>query len=101
MFNPVFVIPLATYLVISNADSVPKLDVTMSCRAAATYASTSDRMRTCLEAEQRTYDQLVKVWSDYPSAERAKCVNTVMHFEPTYTELITCLEMGRDAKKTK
>ena len=33
--------------------------------------------------------------------DRANCVKAVKGFEPTYTELLTCLEMARDVKKIK
>jgi hypothetical protein len=101
MFVPFFALPLATQLIISVADSVPKLDVTASCRAAATAAIGTDRMQSCLASEQRIYDQLIKDWSDFSSVDRANCVKAVKGFEPTYTELLTCLEMARDVKKIR
>jgi len=102
MFVPFFALPLATQLIISVADSVPKLNVTASCRAAAAAAANgSDRMQSCLASEQRIYDQLVKGWSDFSSVDRANCGKAVKGFEPTYTELLTCLEMARDVKKIR
>jgi hypothetical protein len=101
MFVPFFALPLATHLIISVADTAPKLDVTASCRAAAVAANATDRMQSCLASEQKIHDQLVKDWSGYPSVDRAHCVKAVKAFEPTYTELLTCLEMARDVKKIK
>jgi hypothetical protein len=99
MFVPFFALSLATQLIISVAESVPVLDVTASCRAAAAAANNTDRMQSCLASEQKVRDQLVRDWSGYPSVDRANCVKAVKAFEPTYTELITCLEMARDVKK--
>jgi hypothetical protein len=101
MFVPFFALPLATQLIISVADGVPTLDVTASCRAAGASANTADRTQSCLASEQKIHDQLVKNWSGYPSVDRANCVKAVKVFEPTYTELITCLEMARDVKNIK
>ncbi len=95
MFVPFLALPLATHLIIFVADSVPKFDVTQSCRAAAAAANTPERLQGCLDSEQRAHDQLVKEWSNFKPDDRAKCVRTIKVFSPTYTELITCLEMAR------
>jgi len=104
VFNLFYTLPLAAYLIVPVADGVPRLDVTLSCRgaaAAARAAETKDWMQTCLNSEQRTYDQLVKQWSDFVPADRIYCANKQRTFEPTYTELLTCLEMARDVKKIR
>jgi hypothetical protein len=101
MFIPLFALPLATQLIITVADGVPKLDVTASCRAPAVASNSTDRMQSCLASEQRIHDQLVKDWSGYPSVDRVDCVKAVKGFEPTYTELLTCLEMARDVKNIR
>jgi hypothetical protein len=54
-----------------------------------------ETLERCLETEQRTREQLNKNWSTFPAADRINCVKT-QTFEPTYTELATCLEMKRD-----
>ena len=80
------------------ADSVPAWDVTASCRGAAGPGSTQDpkdRLKRCLDTEKQTREDLVKNWSTFPAADRAKCVKT-QTFSQTYTELATCLEMQRD-----
>jgi hypothetical protein len=100
MFVPFFALPLVTYA-FAIADVVPKFDVTASCRGAADsgyIAQTSDRLQSCLDSEQRTRDTLVQSWSTFPATDRAYCVGSMGRFEPTYTELATCLEMKRDVK---
>jgi len=82
------------------ADSVPSWDVTPSCRAAASIAysqTPSDRLTSCLASEQRTREELNKNWSTFPATDRISCVKSLT-FSPTYTELVTCLEMRRDVK---
>ena len=98
MLVPLLALPMIAFAV---ADTVPKFDVTASCRGAADsgfIARTSDRLQSCLDSEQRTRDTLAQNWSTFPAADRAYCVGSMGRFEPTYTELATCLEMKRDVK---
>jgi len=84
------------------ADSLPSWNVTASCRGAASAGyieQTSERLKSCLESEQRTREQLNKDWSTFPAADRLKCVKSLT-FSPTYTELATCLEMNRDIRNS-
>jgi hypothetical protein len=85
------------------ADSVPSWDLTASCRAAgsAGFSQTpSERVKSCLASEQRTREELTKNWSNFPAEDRIGCVKSLT-FSPTYTELVTCLEMRRDVKKLR
>jgi hypothetical protein len=85
---------------VAAADSVPSWDVTASCRgaAAAAYSQTaSERLASCLASEQRTREELNKNWSTFPADDRVGCIKSLT-FSPTYTELVTCLEMRRDVR---
>jgi hypothetical protein len=100
MFVPLFAVPLV--IQIAASDGVPQWDVTASCKGAATAAGDGEqgkqRLKGCLDSEQRTRSLLEKMWPNFSTADRAKCIKTIEWFEPTYTELAACLEMGRDAK---
>jgi len=103
MFVPLFALPVALQLV-AVAGGVPKLNVTPSCRGAAQsgfIATTGDRLKSCVDTEQRTREQLAKDWEKFPAGDRTFCVSSIAGFEPTYSELATCLEMKRDLKNTK
>ena len=103
MFVPWFALPLAAQL-IAVADSVPKLDVTPSCRGAAKagyISTTEDRLKSCIDSELRTRDQLEKQWPTFPASDRTDCFDSIKGFQPTYTELATCLEMKRDLRNVK
>jgi hypothetical protein len=103
MFVPLFAWPLALQLVVA-ADGVPNLNVTPSCKGAAEagyIATTEDRLKSCIDSEQRTREQLDKNWSSFPVSDRVWCVSSIKGFEPTYSELATCLEMKRDLAKSK
>jgi hypothetical protein len=75
--------------------------VSPSCRAAAAAATDKGRLQTCIDSEHKARDQLAKDWSTYAADERNKCVNAAKGFSPTYTELITCLEMERDLRQSR
>ena len=82
------------------ADSVPNWDLSASCRTAASLGfggTPSDISQSCLASEQRTREELNKYWSAYSAEDRIGCVKS-MTFSPTYTELVTCLEMRRDVR---
>ena len=56
----------------------------------------------CVEKEQEARDQLVKQWTQFLPAERAHCLRlTTLGGDPIYTELLTCLEMQRDARRLR
>jgi len=100
MTNPFLAVPLALHLIASSNGGVPTLDVHPSCRAAAiAEVTTKDAMQSCMADEQHAHDQLVSEWTKFNTTDRATCLATIMEFEPTYTELVTCLEMATDARK--
>jgi mono/diheme cytochrome c family protein len=80
----------------SAAVSIPIWDVTPSCRGAANagyVAQTSDQLQICINREQRTREQLERAWATFPILDRNECIQSIKWFEPTYSELATCLEM--------
>jgi hypothetical protein len=102
MFVPLLAVPLAVQLI--AADGVPKFDVTPSCEGAARanyMAQGNERLQSCITSENNTRDQLAKNWSSFPPADRANCVAAMHNFNPTYTELATCLEMKRALRTTR
>jgi len=89
----------ATVLV---ADAVPKLDFTPSCRASADgILGVKQDIDSCVQSENAARDEVAKQWSSFAAADRASCtrLTTMSGSGGTYTELITCLEMKRDAAK--
>ncbi|HEY7296840.1 MAG TPA: hypothetical protein VH684_02795 [Xanthobacteraceae bacterium] len=88
-------------LIVAAADGVPKINVQPSCKAAAGgIIGLKQDIQTCLKEEQNVHDQLVKEWSQFRPADRASCTRlATMSGGGTYTELLTCLEMMRDARK--
>jgi hypothetical protein len=88
------------------ADDVPALDVDPVCRGIAQQAATPGErggpdlaFSQCVQSEQTVRQQLVGEWSTFMPAEKATCVGSEQSALPSYTGLISCLEMARDARQ--
>jgi hypothetical protein len=84
------------------ADDVPTFNVEPFCREIASRAAPVGDADICLRQEREARDQLVKEWGQFPAADRAYCqeLHTVGG-DTTYTELLTCLELQRDARNLR
>src|SRR5262245_37823510 len=84
------------------ADQIPKLDLTPSCRASADgILGVTQDIESCSQSETAGRDQVSKQWTSFSAAGRASCtrLTTMSGGRGTYTELITCLEIKRDAAR--
>jgi hypothetical protein len=84
---------------IARADSPPKLDVEPTCNATAPYAIAVGRTKeACLADEHVAESSLAENWSTYSAADKTQCIGTVnMGGPPSYVELLSCIEVLRDA----
>lgn len=91
---------LALPAAMARADSPPKLDVAPSCNAAARGAISAGRDKeACLADEHTAESVLVQDWTKYNAADKTQCVGNVRTGGPaSYVELLSCLEIMRDAK---
>lgn len=101
-------IPLAAFalgssLVAVAAHGVPTLNVEPSCKAAAESGMSVGMGRTtqsCLNDEKTARETLAKSWSTFGADDRSHCLSLISTGGgPSYVELLSCLEMSRDAKK--
>jgi hypothetical protein len=85
---------------IAAGQGVPKIDVVPSCKAAAAgYAGLSQEFESCRKSEESAREILVRDWNTFLAADRTSCHRLTTTGTPgTYTELLTCLEMRRDAR---
>jgi hypothetical protein len=91
---------LATIILV--ADRVPTFDVASHCRRVASQATPVGDPLACLREEQEARAQLVAQWTQFPAADRSYCGElTTLGGEPTFTELLTCLELRRDARRLR
>jgi hypothetical protein len=92
---------IGAHLTIVVADPVPAFNVEPSCRAAASGdIGIKQDLSVCLDDEKGAREQLVKEWSGFASDDKGLCTRLAgTGGTPTYTELLVCLEMARDARK--
>ena len=91
------------------ADEVPVLDVQQICRGIALQAANPTErggpdlaFSDCVKSEQAVRGEITKEWSTFAVPEKGHCVRlATLGGEPSYTELITCLEMARDVRKLR
>jgi hypothetical protein len=81
-------------------DQVPVLDVEPTCRGSETTAAGFGRgPDICRRTELGARDELTKQWSDFPASDRRRCVQlATMTAIPSYVQILTCLEMAREAR---
>src|SRR5262245_33360940 len=92
---------IASPLIIAAADQVPTFDVNPTCSGATPTAGAGGRgSDVCIKSELGARDQLAQEWAQFPSSDRVRCVQlTNMTHMPSYVQVLTCLEMARDARK--
>lgn len=93
--------------VIAVADTVPDLAVEQNCREQAKRTDalggkngyTTDA-KGCMRSENTARDKLKTEWTQFTPATRERCTAaSTMGGMPSYVELLTCLEMDRDARQ--
>jgi hypothetical protein len=92
---------LGLQVMVAAANDPPKLDVTITCNAAAQFAIVAGRDKeACLDDERTAESTLAQNWSKYNADDKTQCVGTVKTGGPaSYVELLSCLEIMRDAKE--
>ena len=91
------IVILASLPLTPVADSLPKFDIARECRSEGGSQATLDQ---CAADEANARDQLQPQWTQFSPHDKAVCITeTSMDGTPSYVELLTCLEMARDAKK--
>jgi hypothetical protein len=89
---------LLTLSPISVSDAVPKFDTVRECRL---EGGPSVDVARCSRDEAAALRQLQDAWAQYAGADRKTCTTeaTIGDFA-SYVELLSCLEMSRDATST-
>jgi hypothetical protein len=99
---PAFVpIILTASQIVLAANQVPELKIEPSCRAAAEAAVAPNRdADVCKRDELTARGELNDEWSQFTPAQKTRCVSlTGLGGSPSYVELLTCLELAKDAKE--
>jgi hypothetical protein len=99
MFLPFDPQMLTVIALMAAADPVPAFNVEPHCRAVAAKAVPVGDPAACMKLEQEARVQLVNQWDQFTAADKDHCLPlSTMAGEPTYSELLTCLEVERDAR---
>jgi len=89
---------LAPSVLVAQAGGVPSLEFAQGCRNTASGDATI--LGRCMRDEQRAQQKLTAEWETFPHADRTQCtaLATLGNVIQSYVELITCLEMAKDAR---
>jgi len=83
------------------ASKVPSFNVEPTCRSALAATNTPGRdIQACLRDEQNARNKLDETWNSFPAKEQANCLRlSLLDGQPSYVEVLTCLEIAEEAKK--
>jgi hypothetical protein len=97
MFLPLPSVLVATPLIIGVAERVPNFNLSAVCSAMSEGGA-----EACIRSESAARDDLTKQWSQFPAADRARCVQlATMTKTGSYVQVLTCVEMAREARQLK
>ena len=79
------------------ADVVPKFDIARQCQF---EIGSNEDQKGCADDETQARDTLQKEWGQFTPSEKSICTQEAVGDDiSSYVELLTCLEMERDAKQ--
>jgi len=108
MIMPVATLALASQLAFTIADGVPRFNLEPVCRGIAQQGgldlepnkTARQDFESCIQSEMAIRGQLVKQWSAFRPSDRANCIGeATAGGMASYTDLLTCLQMARDASR--
>ena len=89
---------VASHLIVPIQDNVPNINIAAMCKTESAQVQSENSQ--CIRDEQNARDRLLKSWTQFPAANRASCAAlSTGSGIGSYVELLTCLEVARDAKK--
>ena len=99
---------VASQLLVTVADGVPKYNIQRGCKVDDTASNMNiglnETTKSCINDEQAALAQLQTQWSGFAPADRALCSKDetdISGIPPSYVELLTCLQGQQIAKKMK
>lgn len=94
--------PAGAMLILAAAGAVPQFNVEPHCRAVAAMAAPVGDPQICLRREMRARAELARQWRQFHPRDKAFCLDlATLAREPTYTALLTCLELEREARRMR
>jgi hypothetical protein len=106
MLLPFSTLVLASQLIVTVADNVPKFNIERGCKVDSTASSLDtgldETIKRCVHDEQQAQDQLQTQWSQFAPSDKALCTSQTTEgggVPPSYVELLTCLQGQQLVKK--
>ncbi len=89
---------LATFSPVAASDAVPKFDIVRECRFEGGSTIEFDR---CSQDEAAALEQLRANWEQFAGVDKSTCLSAAtVGGLASYVDLLTCLEMAREANNT-
>ena len=90
----------------ARSQDIPDLNVDPVCHGIAQQAANPTEkgdpdlsFANCVKSEQAMRQKLVGEWATFSSSEKTNCIGSEMGGLASYTDLVSCLEMARDARQ--
>ena len=90
----------------AQAQAIPDLNVDPVCHGIAQQAPDPSEkgapdlaFSKCVQSEQAMRQKLVNEWSTFLPTEKSNCIGEQMGGMASYTDLVSCLEMAKDARQ--
>ena len=90
------------------SDRIPAFDIRAACRSLAlvpearlTDENQPATTKQCMDEEKESRAALMKEWGQFTASDKRICLGVSRQggADPVYSELLTCLEMARDARE--
>ena len=95
-------VSLFAALFLLAADNIPTFNAEPHCNMIAKRTGVAQDLEVCLQQEQTAKQQLAMQWTEFTPAEKSHCLQlSTLGGDPIYTELLTCLELARDARQLR
>jgi hypothetical protein len=90
-----------------RSQALPELNVDPVCRGIAQQAAGPGEkgdidvaFSQCVSSERTVRQKLSDEWSTFLPSEKSTCIGSEQGGLPSYTDLISCLEMARDVRQS-
>ncbi|MBV9740337.1 MAG: hypothetical protein JOZ30_11910 [Hyphomicrobiales bacterium] len=85
----------------AQAGSPPKLDINATCRRAQPLSGgQKSAFQGCIDDEREAQKELAKLWSSFKASAQSNCLQvTRIGGAPSYVELVTCLQLDKQAQE--
>jgi hypothetical protein len=90
----------------AQSQAIPDLNVDPVCHGIAQQAANPSEkggpdlaFSQCVQSEQTMRQKLVDEWSTFSPSEKSNCIGAQGGGLTSYTDLVSCLEMAKDARQ--